>query len=110
MLVTSLAQSADAYTLSPGRLAALAAALLGLAALTAAILSLTRFTRRPATARRSSAAAVALGAMGAVIGALVVVTADGGLGTGNGLGGGVVSIALGLAGAIAGGVARRRTA
>ena len=69
------------YTMSPGRIGAIVAALLGL--------------------------------IGAVIGGLVVATADGGLGTGNGLGGGIVAMMIGLIGMTLGGLAlvrSRRTA
>ena len=52
--------------------------------------------------------AVALGLFGLVLGGLVVVTADGGVGTGNGFGGGIVAIALGLASIVLGGLAQAR--
>jgi hypothetical protein len=54
-----------------------------------------------------------MGPIGLVIGGLVVATADGGLGTGNGLGGGVVAMVVGLIGMALGGLAlvrSRRTA
>jgi hypothetical protein len=47
--------------------------------------------------------------MGLVIGALVVVTADGGVGTGNGPAGGVVAVVVGLLGAALGGLALARS-
>jgi hypothetical protein len=54
-----------------------------------------------------------LGPIGLVIGGLVVAAADGGLGTGNGLAGGVVAMVVGLIGMALGGLAlvrSRRTA
>ena len=53
--------------------------------------------------------ALALGPIGMVIGGLVVATADGGLGTGNGLGGGIVAMILGLLGMALGGLALARS-
>lgn len=49
---------------------------------------------------RRGVAVVALGAsvVGAVVGGVVVATAEGGLGTGHGLGGGVVAIVVGVVG------------
>ena len=44
-----------------------------------------------------------------LVGGLVVITADGGLGTGNGLGGGVVAMMVGLIGMALGGVALVRS-
>ena len=50
-----------------------------------------------------------LGPIGLVIGGLVVATADGGLGTGNGLGGCVVAMTVGLIGMALGGLALGRS-
>jgi hypothetical protein len=47
---------------------------------------------------RGATLAMALGTIATVLGAVFVVTADGGLGTGNGLSGAVVAIVLGLVG------------
>ena len=49
-----------------------------------------------------------LGLTGVALGGLVVATSDGGVGTGNGLGGAVVAIVLGLIGMVLGGLARAR--
>ncbi|MEU5991501.1 DUF6223 family protein [Spirillospora sp. NPDC047418] len=84
--------AADAYDMSAGRLGAVVAALLALGGVVMGGLALAR------------PAAMALGG-------LVVATADGGLGTGNGLGGGVVALLLGLVAVVLGtlpGVLRRR--
>ncbi|MCA2209047.1 DUF6223 family protein, partial [Nocardia rosealba] len=61
--------------------------------------------RPPAT--RAVFALVA-GLIAIVGGAWVVTTAEGGLGTGNGLGGGVVAIAFGLASVVVGGLSLAR--
>jgi len=53
--------------------------------------------------------ALVLGSIGLVIGGLVVATADGGLGTGNGLGGGIVAMIVGLIGMALGGLALTRS-
>ena len=50
-----------------------------------------------------------LAPIGLVVGGLVVATANGGLGTGNGLGGGVVAMILGLIGMVLGGLALARS-
>ena len=52
--------------------------------------------------------ALVLGPIGLVLGGLVVATADGGLGTGNGLGGGIVAMMVGLIGMALGGLALAR--
>ena len=49
------------------------------------------------------------GLIGVVIGGLVVATAEGGVGTGNGLGGGVVAMVVGLIGMALGGLALARS-
>ena len=53
--------------------------------------------------------ALVLGPIGLVIGGLVVATADGGLGTGNGLAGGIVAMMVGLIGMALGGPALARS-
>ena len=63
----------------------------------------------PATGRRGAIVALVMGPIGLVIGGLVVATADGGLGTGNGLGGGVVAMVVGLIGMALGGLALARS-
>jgi hypothetical protein len=57
-------------------------------------------------ATRGHRGLVVLGLIGFVIGGLVVATANGGLGTGNGLGGGVVAMMVGLIGMVLGGSGR----
>ncbi|QFU90356.1 DUF6223 family protein [Amycolatopsis sp. YIM 10] len=91
--------AADAYTLSSGRIGALAGGLLGLLGVVIGGFALARAWRRGAVI------AVAAGVTGMAVGGLVVVTAEGGVGTGNGLGGGVVALVVGLLGAVLGGIA-----
>lgn len=94
--------AARILALSPGRVGAL---LSGVVALVGAV-SGGRALLRPA--RRRAVLALVLAPLGLLGGALVVVTADGGLGTGNGLGGGVVAIVVGLLGVSLGGAALLR--
>lgn len=53
--------------------------------------------------------ALVAGLVGLVLGGLVATTADGGLGTGNGLGGAYVAMLLGLTGTLLGGLALARS-
>jgi hypothetical protein len=93
-----------AASLTAGRLAAMIG---GLLALTGAIAGgLARFGARDG--RSKAAIALILGPLGMIVGVIVVATADGGLGTGNGLGGGVVAIVVGLIAITLGALARIR--
>lgn len=96
--VTAQPLAASVSTLSPGRLGAATGALLGLAGVIVAVRELARPARRSRAAGRSLRAVVALaaGLLGLALGALVAATADGGLGTGNGLGGAYVAMLAGL--------------
>ncbi|MGW6443110.1 DUF6223 family protein [Lentzea sp. NPDC055074] len=60
--------------------------------------------------RRRGPWAVVLGALGAVIGLVVVLMAEGGPGTGYGIVGGYASLVVGVAALVFGGLARRRAA
>ena len=99
------------YTLTPKRIAATVAAVVGLIGAVVGGLALARSPGRIGTGDRRRRAIVALvtGPIGMVIGALVVATADGGLGTGNGLGGAVVAMVVGLIGMALGGLALARS-
>jgi Family of unknown function (DUF6223) len=102
-------------TLTPERIAASLAAVVGLIGAVIGGLALARSAGRigTGTGRRGGIVALVMGPIGVVIGGLVVATADGGLGTGNGLGGGVVAMVVGLIGIALGGLAlarARRTA
>jgi peptidoglycan/LPS O-acetylase OafA/YrhL len=97
----SLSQVA-ANELTAGRAWSLAGAVFGLAGIVSGVLALRR--------RRGAVVAVGAGVVGIIIGALVVVMAKGGPGTGYGVVGGYVSLVLGVAAAALGGLAMRRGA
>jgi hypothetical protein len=80
----------SAYTLTPKRIAASVAAVVGLIGAVIGGLALARSDGRigAGNGRRGAIVALVMGPIGFVIGGLVVATADGGLGTGHGLGGG----------------------
>ncbi|WP_280348277.1 DUF6223 family protein [Nocardia neocaledoniensis] len=97
------ATAADVYDLSAGRLGASSAAVLGLAGVIVGGLALAR----SGTATRATIALLA-GLLALGVGTVVAVTADGGLGTGNGLGGAFVAILVGAIATALGGLALRR--
>lgn len=101
----------SAYTLTPERLAASGAAVVGLIGAVIGGLALARSAGRigAGNGRRGAIVALVMGPIGLVIGGLVVVTADSGLGTGNGLGGAIVAMAVGLIGLVLGGLALARS-
>ena len=93
-----------AATLTVDRAVATAAALVALAAAIVGGLALAR-----STGPRRSLVALAAGAVGAFVGILVLVTADGGPGTGNGVVGGYAAVVFGLTAALLGGLALLRS-
>jgi len=99
------------YTLTPERIAASMAAVVGLIGAVVGGLALARSAGRigSGNGRRGAIMALVLAPIGLVIGGLVVATADGGLGTGNGLGGGIVAMVVGLIGMILGGLTLARS-
>jgi Family of unknown function (DUF6223) len=99
------------YTMSPGRIGAIVAVVVGLIGVVIGGLALARSAGRIGTGngRRGAIVALVLGPIGLVIGGLVVATADGGVGTGNGLGGGIVAMTVGLLGMALGGLALTRS-
>ena len=99
------------YTLTPERIAATVAVVVGLIGAVIGGLAVARSAGRIGTGngRRGAIVALVLGPIGLVIGGLVVATADGGLGTGNGLGGGIVAMMVGLIGMALGGLALARS-
>jgi Family of unknown function (DUF6223) len=101
----------SAYSLTPERIAASGAVVVGLVGAVIGGLALARSAGRigAGNGRRGAIVALVLGPIGLTIGGLVVVTADGGLGTGHGLGGGVVAMMVGLIGIALGGLALARS-
>jgi hypothetical protein len=103
--------AASVYTMSPGRIAAIVATVVGLIGAVIGGLALARSAGRIGTGngRRGAIVALVLGPIGLVIGGLVVATAGSGLGTGGGLGGGIVAMIVGLIGISLGGLALTRS-
>ena len=101
----------DVYTLTPERIAATAAAVVGLIGAVIGGLALARSARRigAGNGRRGAIVALVMGPIGLVVGGLVVATADGGLGTGNGVAGGIAAMMVGLIGMALGGLALARS-
>ncbi|MFI5892585.1 DUF6223 family protein [Actinoplanes sp. NPDC051513] len=96
------ASTVDAHALTGDRIVATSAVLVTLAGAVLGGLALARGNRRAATA------ALVAGVIGMVTGGIVVVTADGGPGTGNGVVGGYVALVIGLVAAVLGGLAGAR--
>lgn len=88
------ASTVDAIALTGDRLLATAAALVALIGVVLGASALARSATR--TRGRLAIAAVSAGLPSTIAGILVVTTADGGPGTGNGIAGGYAAIALGL--------------
>ncbi|WP_369253188.1 DUF6223 family protein [Geodermatophilus amargosae] len=95
-LLTTPSSVAAGYELGTGRSVPTAAAVVGLVSVVVGGLALAR------SARTAALVALVAGPAGAVVGGLHAVNAAGGLGTGNGLAGAVVAVALGLAGTVLG--------
>jgi len=104
-------RAVSVYTLTPERIAASVAAVVGLIGAVIGGLALARSAGRggAGNGRRGAIVALVMGPIGLVLGALVVATADGGLGTGHGLGGGIVAMLVGLIGMALGGLALARS-
>lgn len=92
----------SAYEMTAGRAWSLAGAVLGLVGVVFGVLALRR--------RRGAVVAFGGGVAGVVIGALVVAMAKGGPGTGYGIVGGYLSLAVGVAALVLGGLAMRKGA
>ncbi|TQM32936.1 DUF6223 family protein [Nocardia bhagyanarayanae] len=95
--------AASVSTMSSGRLGAIVATVVGLIGVSVGGSALARSTRI-GSSRNAALVALAAGLTTVVIGGLVVATADGGLGTGNGLGGALVALAVGLISIVVGGL------
>lgn len=98
---------AAVYELGVGRTVPTIAALAGLASVLGAGLALRRLGA--AHGRLMAGTATAVGLVSAIVGAVHGANAAGGLGTGNGLAGAIVAVALGLGGAVLGGLAVARS-
>ncbi|MGW1677488.1 DUF6223 family protein [Saccharopolyspora sp. NPDC002376] len=90
------AQQVSAYTMAPGRLWSVIAALAGLGGAVVGGLALVRSTKRIGAGRRGATAALAAGLLSMVIGGFVVAAAEGGPGTGYGIVGGYIDLVVGL--------------
>jgi hypothetical protein len=103
------ATAAGVTYLSAGRVTAIVAALLGLLGVVVAGWSLAhREQRRGEQVHRPGLMALSVGALAVVLGVVVVASADGGLGTGSGLGGGLVAALIGVVAMVLGGLVVRR--
>ena len=77
--------SPDVYALSPGRLGAIVAVLVGVAGVVMGGLAMARSgSRSGRNERRSALVALMTGLLGAAIGGLIVATSGSGIGTGKG--------------------------
>jgi hypothetical protein len=104
MLTRVLIAAPGVSVMTSGRLAAMVAVLIGLCGVFVGGVALTK-----GEARRAAIVALVAGVVGAMIGGVVVVASPTGVGTGNGVGGGFVSIAVGTIGAVLGALALARS-
>jgi len=95
--------AAPVYGMTPERITASTAILVALIGAIIGGMALVR------SVRRGAVVALVLAPIGLIVGALVVATAKGGVGTGHGLAGGVVAIIVGLIGTALGGMALARS-
>jgi hypothetical protein len=93
----------NAYTMSPGRIAASTGTLV---ALVGAVIGC--FALRSAS-RLGAIVALVAGLLGMILGGLVITTATDGVGTGNGVGGAILALALGLISIVVGALALARS-
>jgi hypothetical protein len=112
---SGVADAPGITALSSGRLAAVVAALVGLAGVVIGGRALAHTSARVRTGNehRTAIVAVVAGLIGTAVGGLVMTTAAGGVGTGNGVGGAIVAMVVGSIGVLLGGLALvrfRRTA
>ncbi|MGR6318971.1 DUF6223 family protein [Micromonospora soli] len=104
-----LAQPATVYGWTPERIWGSAAALLALVGVVIGGLALARPAGRIGNRGRGAIVALVAGLIAVVNGGLVVVTADGGLGTGNGIAGGYLALVIGLIATVLGWLALARS-
>jgi hypothetical protein len=96
--------------MGPGRIVAIVGIVSGLIAAVSGGLALARSGGTDSgQIRRRAVRALVLGPIGLAIGAFVVATAQGAVGTGHGMGGAYVAICVGLIGLVLGGLALIRT-
>ena len=106
------AQSAvePVYAVTPRRIAASTAVVVGLIGAVIGGLALVRSVRRIGNrGRRGAIVALVLGTISLVSGGSVVITAAGGVGTGNGVAGAVAAMVVGLVGITLGGLTLARS-
>ncbi|GAA4526637.1 DUF6223 family protein [Nonomuraea ferruginea] len=102
-------QGVDTFLGTPERVWASVAALVALGGVVIGWLALRSVRRAGSGGRRRAIAALVAGLVGGLNGAVKLAVADGGLGTGNGVFGAAMALALGLAGAALGGLALARS-
>ncbi|MEV4835875.1 DUF6223 family protein [Nonomuraea sp. NPDC049486] len=102
-------QGVDTFLGTPERVWASAAALVAVGGVVIGWLAWRSVRRAGSGGRRRAIAALVMGLVGGLNGAVKLAVADGGLGTGNGVFGAAMALALGLAGAALGGLALARS-
>jgi len=102
------ATSPVVYGMTPERLAASVAMLVGLIGMVNGGWNLTR-SRRIGNGPNGGMVALVAGLIGMALGGMIVATADGGVGTGHGLAGGVVAVVMGSISMVLGGLTRARS-
>jgi hypothetical protein len=109
VLISAAETEVGAYTLTTARLWATIAAFVGLAGVVAGAAALARGVRGIGNGGRNGAVvALGCGSIALVAGIVNLLVADGGPGTGNGVVGGGLAIALGLAAVVLGTLTLRR--
>ncbi|MEV0235884.1 DUF6223 family protein [Nonomuraea sp. NPDC050786] len=101
-------QGVDTFLGTPARIWASVAALVALGGVVIGWLALRSVRRSGDGGKGAAIVAVVVGLIGGLNGAVKLAVADGGLGTGNGVFGAALALALGLAGAVLGGLALDR--
>jgi hypothetical protein len=109
-LASAQPAAAPVYGMTPERIAASTAVLVGLIGTVIGGMALARSAHRIGNGgQRGAIVALALGPIGLVLGGLIVATADGGVGAGNGVAGGVVAMVVALVAMALGGLALARS-
>jgi hypothetical protein len=108
LLAAAPPAAVDTYAVTPGRIAGGVAALVALAGVVIGALALARSARRTGTGKRHAVVALGAGLTAMLIGGLVVAAAEGGPGTGYGIVGGFIALAIGLIATVLGWLAMAR--